>query len=152
MIQDLTVEPKIGADQMEIKFGRAKHLVRIKLKHVLEHPIWVSAHDERHDEEYEKPIINSDDVTDEIDDLAPIITFKVNGTDEELYGSGCYFHAEGYMYSIAFWRKDHWVGIEKYNNLHLPATFKAVPKIHGESNVKFVCRNSSEDRAYRVNV
>ena len=131
-----------------IKFGRAKHLGMIKLKHVLKHPIWVSAHDERHDEEYEKPIINSNDVTEEIDELAPIITFKVKGTDD-LYGSACFYHAEGYLYSIALWVEDLWVGMEDCDNLELPATFEAIPKIHGESNIKFVCRDRNKDRAYR---
>ena len=134
---------------MEIKFGRAKHFDNIKLKHVLQYPIWVTAHDDRHDEEYEKPIINADDVTEQIDRLGPIITFKVDGYDN-LYGTGYYYHEENYLFSISLWLEDHWVAIEDFNDLVLPVTFEAIPKIFGVPNAKFVCKDRNGNRAFGV--
>jgi hypothetical protein len=133
---------------MTIKFGRAKHFEKIRLKDVLRYPIWVSAHDDRHDEEYEKPIVNSNNVTEEIDKLAPIITFKVEG--QELYGAAYYSHAEKDMFAIALWVSTQWITLEDYDALQTPATFISVPRIRGETDVKFVCRDRSEDRAFMI--
>ncbi len=54
------------------------------------------------------------------------------------------------MFSIALWMEDHWVTMENLSSLQFPVTFKAIPKIHGKSDVKFVCRDLSEDRAYKI--
>lgn len=133
---------------MTIRFGRAKRFDKIRLKDVLKYPIWVSAHDDRHDEEYEKPIVNTDNVTEEIDKLAPIITFKVEG--QELYGAGYYSHADSYMFALAVWVLDQWITLEDYDALQTPVTFVSIPQIRGETDVKFVCRDRREDRAYRI--
>ena len=131
-----------------VKFGRAKHFSKITLGHILKHLIQVSAHDDRHDEEYMKPVINSADVTEEIDSFAPFITFKVEGT--ELFGSGCYSHKDGFMFVLSLWDQGKWVSVKECEQIQLPASFISIPLIRGKGNIKFICRNPNEDRAYKI--
>jgi len=59
---------------MNYKTGRGKSLDDITLKDIMEYPIWVWAWDEEgvegHDETWQKPVINSRNVTEDI--LNPI--------------------------------------------------------------------------------
>jgi hypothetical protein len=139
--------PPVEIPVSNIKFGRAKHFDKITLKHVIQYPIWVSAHDERHDEEYEKPIVNTDDVTEDVDQYAPIITFKVKGTD--LFGSGWYSHSDGHMYALSLWYGGKWASLGDCEQLEFPIELIAVPKIRGQEHVEFCCNDPHEDRAYR---
>ena len=72
---------------MSIAFGRATHIEKIKLQDCLTYPIWVSAHDDSHDEEMQKPITSTADVSDDVLRVDhPSITFKVDG--RQWYGTG----------------------------------------------------------------
>jgi hypothetical protein len=108
----------------------------------------VSAHDENYDEEYEKPIVNATDVTESIERLAPIITFKIDGM--ERYGAAHYSQKEGFLFAIAIWDTDRWVTLDSFTGPDPPLVLVALPTLRGTSDVKFVCENQDVDRAYRV--
>lgn len=121
---------------MAVQFGRAKHNEKIKIQDCMRYPIWVSAHDERHDEEWQKPIKNKSDVDGEVLRIDnPIITIRVDG--QETYGCGYYDGSKGILYAIALWMDEEWVIIEHAEGIEFPLTLVAVPTIKGESNVRF---------------
>ncbi len=131
-----------------VEFGRAKNMRKAGLKEHLKHPIWVSAHDDSHDEESIKPIISTDDVTPHVDDFAPIITFRVEKT--KVYGVGQYDHARGCLYGLAVWEGNRWADVRKARGLKYPLTLVSVARIRGEAGVKFVCKDRADDNAYRT--
>ena len=121
-----------------IKFGRAKHFSKVTLDDHLQHLIWTSAHDDRHDEEWEKPIVSTQDLTQEIVDsdlIVPIITIKVEGT--EIYGTGWYVHRDGSLFAIAIWGDETWKTLDDAKVVAPNAILISVPTILGEENVRF---------------
>ena len=134
---------------MNITFGRAKHMDKITLQDCLRYPIWVSAHDDRHDEESQKPITSTSDVTEDVLQVdRPIITFKVEG--QECYGSGHCDHQSGQLYAMALWIGDKWIDLEIVTGLETPIQLIAVPKILGLENVQFTLKDTKDGRAYQA--
>lgn len=85
---------------MPVQFGRAKHNEKITIKDCMRYPIWLSAHDDRHDEEWQKPIKNKSDVDTEILRIDnPIIAIRLDGS--ETYGCAHYDDSKGILYAMA---------------------------------------------------
>ncbi len=134
-----------------IKYGRAKPFSKVTLSDHQQHLIWTSAHDERHDEEWEKPIVSASEVTQEIIDcpvVVPIITVTVEGTD--LVGTAWYLHKDRQIFAIAIWHDDQWRDLFYGGVLKPPAVFVSVPKILGEEKVRFLWEDPKCDKAARI--
>ena len=129
--------------------GKAKSLDEITLDDVLKYPIWEWALDEEgeegQDETWQRPIIDTDNVNDEI--FNPTITLKIKGTD--IYGSAEYDNETKSINAISVWYDDEWKVLNDYE-IATPFIFIAIPKIDGIENVEFVCDDLSEDRATKV--
>lgn len=133
---------------MAVKFGRAKHDSRITLGDFLRHPIWVSAHDDRHDEEWCKPVVEPDSVTLEVLQVDnPIITLRVVKPDT--YATGYYDSERDRVYGIALWLKGKRVLAERAKGIDFPLTLVAVPKILGRPDSVFVLRSAKFYHATR---
>jgi hypothetical protein len=134
-----------------ILYGRAKHFSKVTLQDHQKHLIWTSAHDDRHDEEWEKPIVSTSEVTQEIIDcpvVVPIITVRVEDTG--LFGTGWYLHKDGELFAISVWHEDRWKDLIYGGAMKPRAVFVSVPKILGVENVRFVWENPEHDKAFRV--
>ena len=134
-----------------IEYGRAKHFSKVTIRDHQKHPIWTSAHDERHDEEWEKPIISTSEVTQEIIDcrlIAPIITIRLQDTD--IFGTAWYAHREGEIFAISLWHEDRWKDLIYGATLRPPAVFVSVPRILGEENVQFIWKDPKRDKAAKI--
>jgi hypothetical protein len=134
-----------------IQYGRAKHFSKVKLQDHQKHLIWTSAHDERHDEEWEKPIVGASDVSQEIIDcpvVVPIITLRVDGTD--LFGTGWYLHKDRELFAIAVWHEERWKDLIYGRAFKPPAVFISVPSILGEKDVRFTWDDPKHDKAFRI--
>jgi hypothetical protein len=134
-----------------IRFGRAKQFSDVTIDDCIKYPIWTSAHDERHDEESEKPIVSSNEVTQEIIShplIVPIITLKVRDTD--LLGTGWYLHNERKLFAIAVWHGGEWRALGDIESLTPPVVFVSIPRILGEENVGFLCSNLQDENAFRA--
>jgi len=134
-----------------IRYGRAKHFSKVTLQDHQKYLIWTSAHDDRHDEQWEKPIINTSDVTQEIVDcpiIVPIITVRVENTD--LFGTGWYLHKERELFAISVWHENQWKDLIYGRALKPPAVLVSIPRVLGEENVRFVWKNPEHDKAFRV--
>ena len=84
----LELEPP-PAEADPLRLGRAKRQQKLVLADHLKSPIWVSAHDDRHDEEWYKPIVSTTDVSEKVIEVGPpIITVRLEGTS--LAGTACY--------------------------------------------------------------
>ncbi len=126
----------LPADVEPLRFGRAKHDEKTKLEDHLRHPIWVSAHDDRHDEEWYKPIVSTTDVSQKVlDHDVPIITVKLEGTD--VVGIAYYWAEEDQIADIVLWDRKQWRPLREVVRVKYPAVFMAVPSILGEENVRF---------------
>jgi len=135
---------------MAIIFGRAIKFDNITLDDIIKNPIWVTAHDERHDEEYEKPILNCQNLSQNILNIyTPIITFKIMKSN--IYGSAYYSHQNGYLFAISVWVNEKWITLENVQYLKIPFLIESLPSILGFPNVKFKCNNLKNDRAYLIN-
>ncbi len=133
---------------MAVKFGRAKHGPEITLADILRHPIWVSAHDERHDEEWEKPVVSPASVTRDVLRVNnPLITLRLEGT--QLFGSGYYDHANRRIYGISLWIEGEGILVEHTKGLRFPMTFVAIPPILRQRDVRFVLRKAKDYFALR---
>lgn len=134
-----------------IQYGRAKHFSKVTLQDHQKHLIWTSAHDDRHDEEWEKPIVSTSEVTQEVIDcpvIVPIITLRIEGTD--LFGTGWFLHKDREIFAISIWQEDRWRALADVAALLPPTTFISVPKILGVEGVRFVCTNLRDEKATRV--
>ena len=134
-----------------VQFGRAKHFSKVTLDDHTKYPIWTSAHDDRHDEEWEKPIISSWEVTQEIVShplVVPIITVKVEGSD--LVGTAWYLHQERKIFAISMWRDHRWTALGDTEGITAPVVLVSVPKILGEEGVRFLCTNLKAENATKI--
>ena len=134
-----------------IEYGKAKHFSKVKLQDHLKNFIWTSAHDETHDEEWEKPIVGACDVTQEIIDcpvVVPIITLRVEGTD--LFGTAWYLHKDRELFAIAVWHEERWNDLIYGTTLKPPAVFVSVPTILGQKDVRFIWDDPKDEKAFRI--
>src|SRR5262245_51207340 len=116
---------------MNVKFGKARHMEKIKLTDYLKHPIWVSAHDDRHDEEWYKPVVSPAAVTKAVLKVNhPVVLFNVKGTEQ--YGCGYYDGEQALLYGLALWIKGRWKIAEGIEGLKTPLRLIVVPKILGK--------------------
>lgn len=135
---------------MGYKTGKARSLDDIKIDDVLRHPIWVWALDEEgiegQDETWQKPVIDTDDVT--MDILYPTITIRIKGTD--FYGSAAYDNTKDYINAITIWIENDWIDLKKFKDIPTPLFFISLPKINGLADVEFVSHDIAVDKALRV--
>lgn len=132
-----------------LRFGRAKHNVKIALADHLKHPIWVSAHDDRHDEEWYKPIVSTTDVGDKVIEFdVPIITVKLEGTD--LVGTAYYWADQDRVSFPAFWVGRKWQQLSDLPKVKYPAILVSLPSIQGHNDVRFRLKKRGDDYGLRV--
>ena len=124
---------------MNYKTGKAKSLDDITLEDVIKYRIWVWALDEEgvdgQDETWQKPIIDTDNVTGAI--YNPTITIRVQNTN--YYGCGEYDRDSDQLTAISIWKNDKWIELKEFTEMPAPLIFIALPTIYGENNVEFVC-------------
>ena len=132
---------------MPIKIGRAKHLLRITIDDFLRHTIWVSAHDDRHDEEWFRPIDSTDGVTPEVLRInVPMITLRVVGTDFLAIGS----FLNDRLYAITFYVDGKWVVADETKGLQFPVELESIPSILGTKGAHFRLANPAAQIAERI--
>jgi hypothetical protein len=134
-----------------IQFGKAKHISKITLADVIRYPVWTSAHDDRHDEEWEKPVVSTTDVTQEILEdplIAPIITLRTENSD--LWISAWYAHDKQEIFAITAWHEDEWTALAYLKGLVPPLVLVSLPKILNESDVRFRCVDFPSESATRI--
>ena len=129
--------------------GKSKSLDDITLDDVLKYPIWEWALDEEgeegQDETWQRPIIDTDNVTDEI--YNPTISLKIK--DTELYGSAEFDIESQTLSAISIWVKTEWEILSE-SQMKTPLVFIAIPKIEGSENVEFICNSLDDDAAVRI--
>ncbi len=134
---------------MAYKTGKSKSLDDITLDDALKNPIWEWALDEEgeegQDETWQRPIIDTDKVTDDI--YNPTITLKIKET--ELFGSAEFDNETQSLSAISIWLDKEWK-ILNQTQLKSPIIFIAIPKIDGTENVEFICSSLTSDNAERV--
>lgn len=132
---------------MPYKTGKAKSLDDITLDDVLSYPIWEWAPDEAgeegQDETWQRPVIDKNEVTEEID--SPIITLKVKETGG--YASGEYDHAGKLVRAIAFWDNNSWTLPQDFSQAGFPLTLISLASINGQSGCAFIYQSPDEDEA-----
>ena len=122
---------------MSMKIGRAKHSGKLTLDDWLRHPIWVSAHDGRHDEEWFKPVDSTEGVTAEVLRIdCPIVTLRVVGSG--LFGTGYYDPANDRLYCVAFHVDGRWAQPDEPLGLAFPLELESIPAILGKTGARFV--------------
>jgi hypothetical protein len=128
--------------------GKSKSLDDITLDDALKYPIWEWALDEEgeggQDETWQRPIVDTDNVTDDI--YNPTITIKVKGT--ELFGSGEFDNETQSLSAISIWLDNEWK-ILSQTQIKTPIIFIALPKINEIQNVEFFCDSLTSDNAER---
>src|SRR5688500_18405329 len=104
-----------------LKLGRVKRYSEVTLDDHLKHLVWTSAHGGRYDEECERPIVSTNEVTQEIIDhelIVPVITVGVEGTG--LQGTGWYLHKDRMLFAIALWSDGAWATLDNVPGLPSP--------------------------------
>ena len=128
--------------------GKSKSLDAITIEDVLKYPIWEWALDEEgedgQDETWQRPIIDTDNVTDDI--YNPTITIKIK--DTELFGSAEFDNETQSLSAISIWIDSEWKTLNQ-TQIKTPIIFIAIPKIDGVQNVEFRCDSLSNDNAER---
>jgi hypothetical protein len=128
--------------------GKSKSLDDITLEDTLKYPIWEWALDEEgedgQDETWQRPIIDTDNVTDDI--YNPTVTIKIK--DTELFGSAEFDNETQSLSAISVWLDNEWK-ILSQTQIKTPIIFIAIPKIDGAQNVEFLCDSLSSDNAER---
>lgn len=133
---------------MAYKTGKSKSLDDITLSDVLEYPIWewaLGETGEGQDETWQRPIIDTEDVVDEM--FSPTITLKIK--DSVIYAAGEYDSETETIIGIAIWNGKEWKSLCD-SEFSAPITFISIPKIKGGENIEFVCTNLEDEEASRV--
>jgi hypothetical protein len=134
---------------MGYKTGKSKSLDEITLDDALKYPIWEWALDEEgeegQDETWQRPIIDTDDVTEDI--YNPTITLKLKNND--LFGSAEFDNETQTLSAISIWFDTEWKTLNQ-SQVSTPIVFVALPKINGVQNVEFLCDNLDTDIAERI--
>ena len=134
---------------MTYKTGKSKPLDEITLEDVLENKIWEWAldeeGDENQDETWQRPILDCENVTDDI--FNPTITLKIKNSD--FFASAEYDGKSECLNAISFWSDKEWKVLNDYKG-KIPIIFIALPKINGISNIEFLCDNISHDLAAKI--
>ena len=134
-----------------IRFGKTKKSSKITLDDHKQHLVWTSAHGGRHDEECEKPIISTQEVTAEIISdplIVPIITVRVDGT--EIYGTAWYLHGERKIFAISIWHEGRWRALGDVTGLPTPLVFVSISRILGQDGMRFHCTDPRNENALRI--
>ncbi len=135
-----------------IRFGRIKSYSTVTIEDHLKHLIWTSAHGGRHDEESERPVISTDEVTQEIIDhelIVPVITIQTESSNH--YGTAWYLHRDREIFAIAIWDDDTWKTLADMTaTLTAPVVFLSLPRILGQEKVRFVCSDLKSEKAVRM--
>ncbi|MCI0361216.1 MAG: hypothetical protein L0211_22270 [Planctomycetaceae bacterium] len=144
----LELEP-LPPEADPLRFGRAKREEKRVLADHVKHPIWVSAHDDRHDEEWYKPIVSTTDVSEQVIEFdVPIITVKLAGTD--LVGTA-YYWAEGDAISdVLLWVDRRWRRLVELPKVKYPAVLVSMPAIRGDDDVRFRVKKRGDDGGGRI--
>lgn len=128
--------------------GKSKSLEDITLEDALKYPIWEWALDEEEeegqDETWQRPIIDTDNITREINN--PTITLKIK--DTALYGSAEFDNQAQSLSAISIWNNNEWIALDQ-TKLKTPIIFISIPKIEGTKNVEFLCESLTCDNAKR---
>ena len=134
---------------MAYKTGKSKSLDGITLSDVLQYPIWEWALDEEgvdeQDETWQRPIIDTDNVTEEI--YSPTITLKIKNSN--IYGSGEFDNETESICPISIWNDTEW-NVLSESGISAPIIFISIPKINGVENVEFVCDDLEDEKAIKV--
>lgn len=129
--------------------GKSKSLDDITLDDVLRYPIWKWALDEEseegQDETWQKPIISTDNVTEEI--YSPTISLKIKDTD--MFASAEFDHMTQSLSAISVWVDNDWRSIQQ-SQIKVPVILIAIPRIDGIQDVAFICDSLTDDNAKRI--
>ena len=135
-----------------IRFGRIRRYSDATLDDHLRHLVWTSVHGGGHDEECERPIVSTNEVTQEIVDaplIVPVVTVRVEGTD--LFGTGWYLHRDRMLFAISLWDGGRWVALDSAAQPPPdPTVFVALPPILGQGSVRFLREPPPSERALRI--
>ena len=133
---------------MSYTTGRSKSLEDITLSDVLQYPIWEWAleneTEQMQDETWQQPVIDTDNVTDEI--YCPIITLSIKGTN--LFASAEFDHDTQSLSSISVWADSQWKILADIQ-IQTPIVFVSIPKIEGVEKTEFICKTLFADRAVK---
>src|SRR4051794_833217 len=113
---------------MSIRFGRAKHLLKITLEDIVRHPIWVSAHDDRHDEEWLKPVDSPEGVTAELLRVSGSATIALRLANQDGFAIAPFLRDR--LFCVVFCIGGKWVE-PSGSGLRFPVQLEAVPTIFG---------------------
>ncbi len=134
---------------MGYKTGKSKSLDEITLDDALKYLIWEWALDEEgeegQDETWQRPILDTDDVTEDI--YNPTITLKMKNND--LFASAEFDNETQTLSAISIWHNTEWKTLNQ-SKVNTPIIFVALPKINGVQNVEFICDNINTDIAERI--
>jgi hypothetical protein len=134
---------------MPYNIGKAKSLDDISLDDALQYPIWEWALDEEgsetQDETWQRPVIDTDNVTEEI--YNPTITLKIKGT--ELFASAEFDNETESLSAISIWIDNGWK-ILSQAKIKEPIIFISIPQINGVQNIEFFCETLADESAERI--
>ena len=133
---------------MAYKTGKSKPIDELSLDEILKNTIWEYALDEEgiegQDESWIRPIIDTNDVTDDI--FSPIITIKIKDTD--IYGCGEYDNDTDSIVGISICVDNEWKSLSD-SELPIPIIFISIAKIDGVEHTEFVCNNIEDEEAFK---
>ncbi len=128
--------------------GKSKPIDELSLDDILKSTIWEYALDEEgvegQDESWIRPILDTNDVTDEI--FSPIITIKIKNTD--IYGCGEYDSDTDSIVGISICVDNEWKSLSD-SELPVPIIFISIAKIDGIEHTEFVRNNIENEEAFK---
>jgi hypothetical protein len=117
-----------------IQYGEAKPLDDVYLEDMLEYPIWTWALDEEeeHDETWVYPIINTENITDDMIDVMILLQ-----DDNGQYYSANYYTDEECIDAIYQYEEFAFVELKYLEDISYPFVLYSIPKINDMERVKF---------------
>ncbi len=109
----------------------------ITLDNIRKYPIWITTFNEygiQDQEVYQRPIIDSNDVTTDIEN--PFITLRVK--DTAYYAFAEYYRPGDCLNKIEVWFNDTWIMPDEIPGLQTPVFLVSIPLIDGVDDVEFM--------------
>ena len=122
-----------------IQYGESKPLDDVYLEDMLEYPIWTWALDdeEEHDETWVYPIINTENITDDMVDVMILLQ-----DDAGQYYSANYYTDEECIDAIYRYEEFAFVELKYLEDISYPLILYCIPKINEKERVKFIVMDS----------
>lgn len=132
---------KKAMNEVMIKYGEPEP--ELTLEGLTAYPIWTWALDQEEDfdETWVMPIVNADNVTDDMIDVFILLQNEESGQ----YAYASYYPDELSINTIYVYHEDDFIELDKLDDVKYPFVLRSIPKLCGKEDVQFEIKGKASE-------